>query len=148
MGCCCSETESLWYGNWNRPACRKGKCEVDRPYRLTGVNPSRKQKWFSPSCLWSHAQGINLPEIFLQVWVINGQYVIDESICEVELRCKPFPTGREQDLYEFRLVWLQKYVGYIKYHFIRMVCARKWYQHPGLLFLSLKVPNETYYYFV
>ena len=30
---------------------RKGKCEVDRPYRLTGANPSRKQKCCSPSCL-------------------------------------------------------------------------------------------------
>ena len=28
------------YGNWNRHVCRKGKCEVDRPYRLTGANPS------------------------------------------------------------------------------------------------------------
>ena len=31
--------------------------EVDRPYRLTGANPSRKQECCSPSCLWSQAQG-------------------------------------------------------------------------------------------
>ena len=37
-----------------------------------------------------------------KVRVINGQYIIDVSICEVELRCQPFPTGREQGLYEFR----------------------------------------------
>ena len=35
----------------------EGKCEVDRPYRLTGANLSRKQKCFSPSCLWSQDQG-------------------------------------------------------------------------------------------
>ena len=30
---------------------------------------------------------IHLIEIILEVWVINGQYVINVSICEVELRC-------------------------------------------------------------
>ena len=29
----------------------------DRPCRLTGANPSRKQKCCSPSCLWYQAQG-------------------------------------------------------------------------------------------
>ena len=48
MGCCYSGMKSLLYGNWNRHACRKGMCEVDRPYWLTGVNPSRKQKCCSP----------------------------------------------------------------------------------------------------
>ena len=45
--------------------------------------------------------------------VIDGQYAIYVyvSILEVELRCQPFPTGREQGLYEFRFVWTQKYVG-------------------------------------
>ena len=31
--------------------------------------------------------GIHLTEIILKVRVINGQYLIDISICEVELRC-------------------------------------------------------------
>ena len=34
----------------------KGKCEADLPYRLTWANPSKKQKYFSPLCLWSQAQ--------------------------------------------------------------------------------------------
>ena len=58
-------------------------------------------------------RGIHLTEILviLKVWVINGQYVINVSICEVELRCLPFPICREQGLYEFRFVFIQKYVG-------------------------------------
>ena len=32
-------------------------------------------------------KGIHLTEIILKVWVINGQNVVDVSICEVELRC-------------------------------------------------------------
>ena len=32
-------------------------------------------------------RGIHLTEIILKVWVINGQYVINVSICEVDLRC-------------------------------------------------------------
>ena len=30
---------------------------------------------------------IHLTEIILKVWVINGQYAIAVSLCEVELRC-------------------------------------------------------------
>ena len=30
---------------------------------------------------------IHLTEIILKVWVMNGQNVVDVSICEVELRC-------------------------------------------------------------
>ena len=56
MEYCYSGTESLWYGSWNRHACRKGKCAADRHSRSTGVNPSRKQRCCSPSCLWSQAQ--------------------------------------------------------------------------------------------
>ena len=32
-------------------------------------------------------RGIHLTEIILNVWVINGQYVVNVSLCEVELRC-------------------------------------------------------------
>ena len=32
-------------------------------------------------------RGIHLTEIILKVWVINGQNVVDVSLCEVELRC-------------------------------------------------------------
>ena len=32
-------------------------------------------------------RGIHLTEIILKVWVINGQNVVNVSICEVELRC-------------------------------------------------------------
>ena len=32
-------------------------------------------------------RGIHLTKIILKVWVINGQNVVDVSICEVELRC-------------------------------------------------------------
>ena len=32
-------------------------------------------------------RGIHLTEIILKVLVINGQNVVDASICEVELRC-------------------------------------------------------------
>ena len=56
MGYCYSGTESLWYGSWNRHVCRKGKSAADRHSRSTGVNPSRKQRCCSPSCLWSQAQ--------------------------------------------------------------------------------------------
>ena len=56
MEYCYSGTESLWYGSWNRHVCRKGKCAADRHSRLTGVNPSRKQRCYSSSCLWSQAQ--------------------------------------------------------------------------------------------
>ena len=56
MEYCFSETESLWYGSWNRHVCRKGKFAADRHSRSTGVNPSRKQSCCSPSCLWSQAQ--------------------------------------------------------------------------------------------
>ena len=34
----------------------KWKCEVDRPSRSTEVNPGRKQKRCSLSCLWSQVQ--------------------------------------------------------------------------------------------
>ena len=56
MEYCYSRTESLWYGSWNCHVCRKGKCAADRHSRSTGVNPSRKQRCSSPSCLWSQAQ--------------------------------------------------------------------------------------------
>ena len=32
-------------------------------------------------------RGIHLTETILKVWVINGQNVVDVSICEVELGC-------------------------------------------------------------
>ena len=53
---CCSGTESLWYGSWNRHVCRKGKFAADRHSRSTGINPSRKQRCCSPSCLLPQAQ--------------------------------------------------------------------------------------------
>ena len=56
MEYCYSGTESLWYGSWNRHVCRKGKFAADRHSRSTGVNPRRKQRCCSPSCLWSQAQ--------------------------------------------------------------------------------------------
>ena len=56
MEYCYSGTESLWYGSWNRHVCRKGKFAADRHSRSTGVNPSRKQRCCSPSCLWSQVQ--------------------------------------------------------------------------------------------
>ena len=56
MECYCLGTESLWYGSWNRHVCRKGKCAADRPFRPTGVNPSRKQRCCSLSCFWSQVQ--------------------------------------------------------------------------------------------
>ena len=55
-GCCCSGTESLWYGSWNSNVCRKEKCAADRPFRLTGVNPSRKQRCCCLSYFWSQVQ--------------------------------------------------------------------------------------------
>ena len=56
MECCCSGTESWWYGSWNRHVCRKGKCAADRPFRSTGVNPSRTQRCCSLSYFWSQVQ--------------------------------------------------------------------------------------------
>ena len=56
MEYCYSGTEIFWYGSWNRHVCRKGKCAANRHSRKTGVNPSRKQRCCSPSCLWSQAQ--------------------------------------------------------------------------------------------
>ena len=107
MGCCYSGTESLWYGSWNHHACRKGKCKVDRPSRLTEADPSRKRKCCSPSCRQCQAQFDTPDWDNFKVWVVNEQYVIDLSICEIELRCLPFLTDREQRLYEFRFVWVQ-----------------------------------------
>ena len=54
---------------------------------------------------------MHLTEIILKVWAINGQYVIDVSICEVERRCQPVLTGWEQGLHEFRFLWVQKNDG-------------------------------------
>ena len=88
MEYCYSGTESLWYGSWNRHVCRKGKCAADRHSRSTGVSPSRKQRCCSPSCLWSQAQRDTFDPVFLKVWVIDWQYVIDVSVCEVEPRCQ------------------------------------------------------------
>ena len=31
--------------------------------------------------------GIHLTQMILKIWVIDWQYVIDVSVCEVELRC-------------------------------------------------------------
>ena len=31
--------------------------------------------------------GLHLTYIIIKVWTINGQYAIDVSVCEVELRC-------------------------------------------------------------
>ena len=56
MECCCSETESLWYGSWNRHVCRKGKCASDHPYRSTRENPSRNQWCCSRLCFLSQVQ--------------------------------------------------------------------------------------------
>ena len=56
MEYCYSGTESLWYGSWHRHVCCKWKCAADRHSRSTGVNPSRKQRYCSQSCLWSQAQ--------------------------------------------------------------------------------------------
>ena len=56
MEYCHSGTETLWYGSWNRHVCRKGKFAADHHSRSTGVNPSRKQRCCSPSCLWSQTQ--------------------------------------------------------------------------------------------
>ena len=56
MEYCYSGTESLWYGSLNHHVCRKGKCAADRHSRLTGVNPSRKQRCCSQSCLGPQAQ--------------------------------------------------------------------------------------------
>ena len=49
-------------------------------------------------------RGIHLTKIILKVLVINGQNVVDVSMCEVEMRCLPLLSDREQGLYEFRLV--------------------------------------------
>ena len=38
-------------------------------------------------------RGIHLTEIILKVWVINGQNVVNVSICEIELRCYPLCNG-------------------------------------------------------
>ena len=51
MEYCYSGKESLWYGRWSRHVCHKGKCAADRPFWSTGVNPSRKQRCCSQSCL-------------------------------------------------------------------------------------------------
>ena len=55
--------------------------------------------------------GIHLTQIILKIWVIDWQYVIDVSVCEVELRCYFFLSSWEQRLYEFHFVWVQKYIG-------------------------------------
>ena len=110
MEYCYSGTESLWYGSWNHHVCRKGKCAADRHSRSMGVNPSRKQRCCSPSCLWSQAQRdtFDPDNSQLKLLVIDWQYVIDVSVCVVELRCYFFFFPVESKncmtsaLYEYR----------------------------------------------
>ena len=111
MEYCNSGTESLWYGSWNGHVCRKGKCTADRPSRLTGVNPSRKQRFCSPSCLWSQVQrDISDPDNSqnLGYWLTirhrcNCMWSWTEMlIFSFQLRPKT---------YELRFVWVQKYPG-------------------------------------
>ena len=97
MAYCYSETECLWYGSWNRHVCRKGKCAADRLSRSTWVNPSRKQRCCSPSCLWSQAQRDTSDldnSQNLGYWLT----ISNRCICM-------------QRLYELRFVWVQKYVA-------------------------------------
>ena len=41
---------------------------------------------------------LHLTEINLKVWVINGEYFIDVSICKIELRDELFLSNQEQRL--------------------------------------------------
>ena len=50
------EGRKVLYGSWNRHVCRKGKFAADRPFRSTGVNPSRKHRCCSLSCIGSQVQ--------------------------------------------------------------------------------------------
>ena len=103
---CYLGTESLLYGSWNRYVCRKGKCEADRHSRSTGVNPSRKQRCYSPSCLWSQAQrDTSDPDNSqnLGYWLT----IRHRCICEVEMRCTFFFPVESKDCknsvsYEYR----------------------------------------------
>ena len=83
------------HGNWNLHVCHEWKYEDDRPSRSTEVNPGKKQKWCSLSCLWFKFNGIHLAKVILKLWVVYGQNIIDVPICEIEQRCKLFPAGWE-----------------------------------------------------
>ena len=50
--------------------------------------------------------GIHLTKIIIKIWVIDWQYVIDVSVCQVELRC--FFSSWNQRLYAFLFVRVQK----------------------------------------
>ena len=79
MGCCNSGT----WKNCNMEIeivtfLVPGNYEVERPYRLTGANLSRKQKGCNIRRVVDlKLRGIHLTEIILKVWVINGQDVVD-----------------------------------------------------------------------
>ena len=55
---------------------------------------------------------IHLTKIILQIWTINEKYVIDLSICKVELKCCFFPVGSTDCInsssYEYRYISLNK----------------------------------------
>ena len=108
MEYCYSGTERLWYGSWNHHVCRKGKFAADRHSRSAGINPSRKQRCCSPSCLWSQAQrGTSDPDNSqnLGYWLtIRHRCICMWSWTEMLI----FLSSWEQGLYEFCFVWVQK----------------------------------------
>ena len=85
---------------------------TDRHSRSTGVNPSRKQRCCYPSCLWSQAQRDTFDQDNSQslgFWLtIRHRCICMWSWIEMLI----FLSSWVQRLYEFRFVWVQKYVGY------------------------------------
>ena len=73
--------------------CLKWKYEVDRPSRSTEVNPGKKQKWCSLSCLSSQGQrdtsGPGNSQTLGYLWT----NIIEVPICEIEPICQLFPAG-------------------------------------------------------
>ena len=61
-------------------------CKVDRPFWSRGSAPSRKQKFYSPSCILSRARCDTSDRNNSQSVIINGKYTIPLSLCEGEPR--------------------------------------------------------------
>ena len=97
MEYCYSGRESLWYGSWNRHVCRKGKFTADRHSRLTGVNPSRKQRCIIKYSLLKFSWRAHLYAPFAVIGYIDlfWRYIVVIFCISVKINSKMFICSSE-----------------------------------------------------
>ena len=105
--------ENLWYGNWNRHVCHKWKYEVDRPFRSLEVNPGKKHKCCSRSCLWSQVQrdtfGPGNSQTLGCLWTKHHRCIDMWNWTEMPtVSCR---LWAKTVMYKFCFIWVEKYVG-------------------------------------